>query len=185
MLALATGLAMDAFAVSVSCGLAFDRREHWAAARIAFAFGAFQAIMPALGWFAGIGMRTLIEHFDHWIACGLLAAVGGKMIAEAWRGGEDGERGLTVPGPARLLMLAIATSLDALAVGLTLAVIEVPIATPAVVIGVVTFLISYLGIVLGHELENLMGPRLKRGIQVAGGLVLIAIGVRIVLEHTP
>lgn len=183
MLALAVGLAMDAFAVSISCGLAFDRREHWAAARIAFAFGAFQAIMPALGWFAGIGMRALIEDFDHWIAFGLLTVIGGKMIVEAWRGGEDGS-GLSVPGPARLLVLAIATSLDALAVGLTLAVIEVPIATPAVVIGVVTFLISYLGIVLGHELENLMGPRMKRGIQVAGGIVLIAIGIRIVLEHT-
>ena len=182
ILFLAVGLAMDAFAVSVACGLAFERREHLRAATIAGSFGLFQTGMPVVGWLAGLGLQRLIHDVDHWVAFGLLTLIGGRMIVEAVRGHTE-QRPLAPPGNLRLLALSVATSIDALAVGLTLAVLRIPILRPVVVIGIVTFAISYLGIILGHELENLLRGRLKRDIQVAGGLVLIAIGLRIVCSH--
>ncbi len=182
LLFLATGLAMDAFAVSVACGLVFERRAHVAAFRIAASFGAFQAGMPVLGWLLGLSVRSLIETFDHWIAFGLLLFLGVRMVLEAVRSHARDEA-IPLPDNRRLLALSLATSIDALAVGLTLAVLAIPIARPAAVIGVVTFLISYAGIVLGHELEALLRGRAKRDIQVAGGLVLVAIGARILYIH--
>jgi putative Mn2+ efflux pump MntP len=182
ILFLAVGLAVDAFAVSVACGLAFERREHLRATTIAGSFGVFQAVMPVVGWLAGLGLRRLIEGVDHWVAFGLLTLIGGRMIVEAVRVHAE-QRPLSPPGNLRLLALSVATSIDALAVGLTLAVLRIPIVRPIVVIGVVTFAVSYLGIVLGHELENVLRGRLKRDIQIVGGLVLIAIGLRILVSH--
>lgn len=179
---MAVGLAMDAFAVAVACGLAFDRRDHAGATRIAFSFGAFQAGMPVVGWLAGRALREYIGAFDHWIAFGLLGYLGVHMILAAIRAYRSGES-LTRPGQLRLLALSIATSIDALTVGVALAVLGVRIAQPALVIGVITFAISYLGIVLGHEFERVFRGRMRRNVQVAGGLMLVLIGAQILVEH--
>jgi manganese efflux pump family protein len=182
LLILAAGLAMDAFAVSVACGLAFTRREHRGAARIAASFALFQAGMPVLGWTAGLALRSVIESVDHWLAFGLLTFLGVRMAVQAARNHRD-DVPIPLPDASRLLALSVATSIDALAVGLTLSLLRSPIGVPAVVIGGVTFLISYLGIVLGHELESLLHGRARRDIQVAGGIVLVAIGCRILWQH--
>jgi manganese efflux pump family protein len=182
ILLIAFGLAMDAFAVSVSCGLAFPRREHAGALRIALSFGLFQAGMPIIGWGAGVGVRSLIEGFDHWIAFGLLALVGGHMILEATRR-EPEQTTLSPPGFVRLLVLSVATSIDALAVGLSLAVLRVAIGAPVIVIGIVTFAMSFLGIIMGHELKARLRGHGERWIQVVGGAVLVGIGVKILRQH--
>lgn len=181
LLFIAVGLAMDAFAVSISCGLAMRRREHVHALRIAGAFGVFQAGMPLLGWCGGLGLRSFIEGFDHWVALGLLGYIGGKMIAEAlW---SKGDPRLHPPDNWTLLALAVATSIDAMAVGLTLSVLKWAILLPVAVIGAVTFGISYLGIVMGYEFETLLRGRGRQAVQVIGGLILISIGVKIFLSH--
>lgn len=180
---LAIGLAMDAFAVAVSCGLAFPRREHFGALRIALSFGLFQAAMPVLGWAAGLAVRQQIEAWDHWLAFALLSAIGIKTIREAFVSFRHETR-RQPPDAVTLLGLSVATSIDALAVGLSLSLLQVEIATPALVIGVVTFVMSFAGIVLGFELEHRLRGRWRRDIHVAGGVILIAIGVRILLEHT-
>ncbi len=183
LLLLAIGLAMDAFAVSVSCGFAFPRREHAGALRIALSFGLFQAFMPVLGWAAGLSVRQQIEAWDHWVAFGLLSLIGIKMIREAIASYRQ-EGTMSVPDAMTLLALSVATSVDALAVGLSLSFLQVDIATPALIIGIVTFFMSFAGIVLGFELENHLRGRWKRNIQVVGGLILLGIGVRILFEHT-
>lgn len=182
LLLLAIGLAMDAFAVSVSCGFAFPRREHVGAFRIAASFGLFQAVMPVLGWAAGLSVREQIEAWDHWIAFALLSTIGVKMIRDAFASYRKEVQRL-VPDAMTLLALSVATSIDALAVGLSLSFLKVDIATPALIIGVVTFVMSFGGIVLGFELENQLRGSWKRNIQVTGGLILLGIGVRILVEH--
>ena len=182
MVLLGLALAMDAFAVSVACGLRFDRRRHGGALRIAAAFGGFQAAMPIVGWMAGLTLRNLILGFDHWVAFGLLAFLGARMIHEALQAHRRGET-IPLPDAARLLVLALATSVDALAVGLTLSLLGAAILLPAAVIGVVTFAVSYLGVVLGYEFEALLQGRAKRDVQILGGIVLIVLGARILLEH--
>ncbi len=182
LLLLAAGLAMDAFAVSVACGLAFERREHGRAITIAFSFGLFQALMPVVGWLAGLSVRPLIESVDHWVVFVLLAVLGGRMILEAIRSHRRREA-FPPPGNLQLLGLSIATSIDALAVGLALSLLNVSILAPALVIGAVTFAISFSGIVLGHELERWLPARVKRDVHIAGGVVLIGIGVRILAQH--
>lgn len=181
LLLLALGLAMDAFAVSIPCGLSMRRREHLHGLRIAGAFGVFQAGMPLLGWAAGLGIRTFIEEVDHWVVLGLLGYVGGKMCLEALFSPGD-PRHHPLPN-STLLALALATSLDAMAAGLALSVMKTPILLPALVIGVVTFTLSYLGIVMGFEFETLLRGRGRRGVQVAGGLILLGIGLRYFTSH--
>ena len=174
---------MDAFAVSISYGLSFHRREHRRALEISLAFGIFQAGMPMLGWVAGLGLRRWIEGFDHWIALGVLGFIGGKMVWDAWRHAEDGA---TRAGPLNrwtLLGLAVATSIDALAVGLALSLLRVSLWLPAASIGVVTLVISYAGIVLGYELTGPLRKRGRRVVQAIGGLILVGIGIRILLSH--
>jgi putative Mn2+ efflux pump MntP len=191
VLLIAVGLSMDAFAVAVTYGLSFKRREHRAALEIALAFGAFQALMPLLGWLAGLGLRTWIESFDHWIALAVLAFIGGKMVFDAIAGGEepslaargDAPGGSGVLNRWTLLGLAVATSIDALAVGLALSLLGVSLVLPVVTIGCVTFAISYGGIVLGYEFTAWLRERGRRIIQAVGGLILVAIGVRILVEH--
>jgi putative Mn2+ efflux pump MntP len=183
VLIIAVGLAMDAFAVSVTYGLSFRRRRHGDAFKIAAAFGLFQAGMPVLGWLAGLTLRAWFEAFDHWIALGLLCFIGGKMIRDGWRGDPDEDPEPLSHSPGTLLLLALATSIDALAVGLALSVLHVSIGEPVLVIGVVTFVLSYAGIVLGHELTAWLRRHGRRAIQTAGGLILIGIGLRIVYSH--
>ncbi len=175
---IAVGLAMDAFAVSVSSGLAIKELKLRHALKIAFFFGLFQAVMPVAGWLAGVGARGLISHVDHWIAFGLLTFIGGKMIWESFRL-EPGDDRRDPLGIGWLLTLSVATSIDALAVGITFAFIDVTIITPVIIIGAVTFVLSFAGVIIGDKVGHIFESR----IEIAGGLVLIAIGVKILLEH--
>lgn len=179
LLALAVALALDAFAVAIVAGLGLQPLTRRHVLRLAASFGAFQALMPALGWLAGKAVHAYISDFDHWIALALLALVGGKMILGAF-GGEDEAAPATDPTSGwTLLMLSIATSIDALAAGLSLAMIGEGIAVPALVIGLVAAAFTAAGMVLGRRVGALWGKR----VEVVGGIVLIAIGVRIVIEH--
>ncbi len=176
---IALGLAMDAFAVSITSGLTMTRQKINQALRIATFFGLFQAIMPVIGWLAGLSLRELISGFDHWIAFGLLIIIGGKMIFESTRtkGRNRENKPLTTP---MLFMLAIATSIDALAVGLSLSLLEIWIIMPALIIGAITFMLSFTGVFIGNRLGHFFG----RKIEAAGGLILIGIGIKILVEHS-
>ncbi|MBN1424654.1 manganese efflux pump [Candidatus Fermentibacteria bacterium] len=169
---------MDAFAVSISSGLALGCPNCRHAAIIGGTFGAFQAVMPLVGWSVGSAFRPLIESVDHWVAFVLLALVGGKMIYEAMR--PEHERENLNPLDARvLLVLALATSIDALAVGLSFAMLNGSIVTPVLIIGAVTFSLSFLGVMAGGKLGKPLGARME----ILGGLLLVGIGVRILAEH--
>lgn len=174
---LALALAMDAFAVSLGAAVVLPagRRPTF---RLAFHFGLFQALMPVLGWLAGLGLAGLITSIDHWLAFGLLLWIGGHML---WHAGKEEDQSPR-RDPSRgwtLMALSVAVSLDALAVGLSLAFLHVRIWTPVLVIGIVTGALSWLGLRLGRRLGRAWGPRMER----AGGLVLIAIGLRILVTH--
>jgi putative Mn2+ efflux pump MntP len=179
LLIIAVGLSLDAFAVSVASGFSIKLLRRRDALKMAFFFGAFQAIMPALGWLAGISFRHHIEGFDHWVAFGLLAFIGGKMIYEAFAL-EKEEKLTDPPCTSLLLVLALATSLDALAVGLSLAVLRSEIVVPALVIGLVTFVICLVGVYLGHR----FGHFFESKVEAVGGLILIGIGVNILIQHS-
>lgn len=181
LFALACALAMDAFAVAVVTGLTLQPMTRRHVFRLAFHFGLFQAIMPILGWFAGSAVRHRIEAFDHWVAFGLLAFVGGNMIRGALKG--DDAQTVSPKDPTSgwdLVLLSIATSIDALAVGLSLAMVGSDIAIPAIVIGIVAAAFTAGGMMLGRRIGALWGKR----VEVLGGLVLLAIGIKIVAEHT-
>jgi len=178
LLLIALGLAMDAFAVSVASGVAIHRLRVRHALLLASFFGGFQAAMPVLGWFLGRRARGFVGGVDHWLAFGLLLFVGGKMLYEARF--LDGERPPRDPlNLSALLLLAVATSLDAFAVGLSLSMLGVPIAHPALVIGVVAFVMSFAGVYIGDA----VGHFFERRLEVAGGAILIGIGVKILLDH--
>ncbi len=179
LIGIAIGLSMDAFAVAIGAGLTLKTVSARQTFRLAWHFGLFQAFMPVIGWLAGLTVAKWIAPLDHWIAFGLLAVIGGKMIYEALTdSGEDGER----PDPTKgwsLILLSIATSIDALAVGLSLALLNVDIWWPAVVIGLVAGAFTTLGLQLGKRFGALLGRRME----VVGGIVLIGIGVKILVEH--
>ena len=179
LLVIAFGLAMDAFAVSISSGVTLSKIRFRHALTIASFFGGFQAIMPLIGWRTGNWVRTYIAAFDHWIAFALLLLVGLRMIYESRKHGEDG----TAIDPTRitvLLVLAIATSIDALAVGFSLSFLDMTIFVPVLVIGIVTFIMCFAGTYIGALSGQLLGKR----VEVIGGIMLIGIGVKIVIEHT-
>ena len=175
---LAVGLAMDACAVSAGAGASGRSSGSRATFRLGFHFGLFQFLMPILGWFAGLAIAGAIAAVDHWIAFVLLAIVGGRMIFSGIKGEEGTEAGDPSTGWS-LIMLSIATSIDALAVGFSLAMIGVDIWFPAVVIGLVTAALSVAGLRLGTSLGTRFGHRME----VVGGLILIFVGSRIVFEH--
>ncbi|SHI77719.1 Putative Mn2+ efflux pump MntP [Malonomonas rubra DSM 5091] len=177
---IAIALAMDAFAVALSAGLILPELTGRHLFRFGFHFGLFQALMPILGWLAGTSIRALIESFDHWLAFGLLVLVGGKMLWEARQDDEENEQPNDPTRGLSLVMLSIATSIDALAVGLSLAILGVTIWTPALVIGLVAGILTVCGMLLGRRLGRAWGT----GVEIFGGLVLIAIGVKILVEHT-
>jgi manganese efflux pump family protein len=179
ILFLAVALAMDAFAVSVSSGIAITRLHIHHALRMAVFFGFFQATMPIAGWWAGRFAAEMIRAVDHWIAFGILSFVGIKMIYESFIiEKENRSRGAHMRLP-ELFMLAIATSIDAAAVGISMSLLQIAIIVPAVIIGVVTFFISLTGVWIGSSFGDFFGGK----IEVAGGIVLIGIGVKILLEH--
>jgi putative Mn2+ efflux pump MntP len=178
VLLLAVGLAMDACVVSAGAGASGRSTGGRATFRLGFHFGLFQFLMPILGWFAGLTIADAIASVDHWIAFVLLAIVGGRMIRSGVKGEDAGEAGDPSKGWS-LVMLSIATSIDALAVGFSLAMIGVDIWFPAVVIGVVTAAMSVAGLRLGTSL----GARFGHRMEIVGGVILIFVGGRIVLEH--
>ena len=181
-LLLGVGLAMDAFAVSICKGLAMRKVNKKQAVVIALFFGGFQAIMPIVGWFLCKGFQNYIEAFNHWIASALLAFIGMKMIIETLSEKEEDVVVEKMDPPLdmkEMLMLAIATSIDALAVGISLAALDRPIVESATIIGVVTFIISIVGVYIG----NFFGNRYKKRAELAGGIILVLIGVKILCEH--
>ena len=177
---IAMSLAMDAFAVSLAAGARRPSVGHAGGLRLAFHFGLFQFAMPVVGWFIGTRVATLIADFDHWVAFGLLAFVGVRMIRAGWRSPRENDAPRDDPSRGwTLLMLSVATSIDALAVGLSLAFLRVSIWYPSAVIGVVTAALSLIGVRIGHRLGGWLGRRME----LAGGLVLNLIGLRILVLH--
>lgn len=173
---------MDAFAVSICKGLGMKRLNMKQALVIGLFFGGLQALMPFLGWALGTQLADFITPIDHWIAFILLAIIGGKMLLDAIRGGDEedaGEPKDTSLDFKELLMLAIATSIDALAVGITFAFLGVNIVWAMVIIGVTTLVLSVIGVAVGHA----FGARYEKGATIVGGVVLILIGCKILLEH--
>lgn len=175
-------LAMDAFAVSVCKGLAMRKVNKKQCLVIALFFGGFQALMPFLGWLLGNRFESYITNIDHWIAFVLLGFIGGKMVVEAIRDkGEEPE--ITEIDPPldikELFVLAVATSIDALAVGITFAFLEIPIVEAMLIIGITTFVISVAGVYIG----NFFGNKYKSKAELVGGIILILIGLKILLEH--
>ena len=182
IIGIALGLSMDAFSVAIATGLTLKTVAPRQYFRLSYHFGLFQFLMPILGWLAGSTFVALISDIDHWIAFGLLSYVGGKMIRESLdRGVDDAPEGL-VKDPTRgasLVVLSIATSIDALAVGLTLALLQVPILMPAFVIGVVAASLTFVGLRIGRYAGQWLGPWMER----VGGVVLIGIGLKILVDH--
>ena len=170
------GLAMDAFAVSVCKGLSVKKLKPRHALLVGLYFGGFQFLMPVLGWLLGYRFETLITSVDHWVAFVLLVLIGGNMIRESFSSEEELNDDF---GVKTMLLLAVATSIDALAVGITFAFLSVRILPAAGAIGVTTFLLSMAGITVGR----VFGARWKSRAELAGGVILILIGLKILLEH--
>jgi len=171
---------MDAFAVSLCKGLKMQRINHRHALIISLFFGGFQALMPLIGWFLGSQFQKSIAAYDHWVAFGLLAFVGIKMIVESINGTNEEEDCSNDHIDLRdLVILASATSIDALAVGISFAFLDVKIVAAVLLIGVVTFTLSYIGVALG----NRFGSRYKSKAELVGGVILILIGIKILAEH--
>ncbi len=183
---IALGLSLDAFAVSLTSGTIIRELRFRHGLRMSFFFGAFQTLMPILGWAAGTFFASAVSGFDHWIAFGLLAFVGGRMIWEGLPRNKD-ESDLDYCNPVThdcrhlptLLMLSLATSLDALAVGLSFAFIGVSVLVPSLVIGLITFAVSLSGYFIGKKI----GEKINLELDIIGGIVLVGIGIKILAEH--
>ena len=176
LLILAVGLAMDAFAVSICKGLSIRKLNLRHMVIVGLWFGAFQALMPLLGFILGAQFARFISGFDHWVVFGLLAFIGVGMIRESREQACPADKGFS---PKEMLPLAVATSIDALAAGVSLALLDVKILWAVSFIGVTTFCLSAVGVWVGHR----FGARYKGGAELAGGVVLILIGVKVLLEH--
>lgn len=178
IIVIALGLAMDAFAVSIVSGSVYRQLHVKHALRMAVFFGGFQALMPLIGSLAGLSAKDHIVEYDHWVAFGILGAVGGKMIYESFkiRSVEDNYDPSNI---IVLLVLSVATSIDALAVGLTLSLITQSIAAAVIIIGLITFALSYLGVLIGKR----FGHFFEHKIEIIGGLILIGLGIKILIEH--
>ena len=174
---IAVGLSMDAFAVSVCKGIAMPKCTFKKAAIVGLWFGGFQALMPAIGYILGAQFQEAIASIDHWIAFVLLALIGGNMIHEALDNDEEeADASLDVK---TMFLLAVATSIDALAIGITFAFLKVSIIPAVCFIGIVTFIISFAGVKIG----NVFGARYKNKAEIVGGVILILLGLKILLEH--
>ena len=174
---LAVGLSMDAMAVAICKGLSVGRAEPRHSVTTGLYFGGFQALMPLLGFWLGVNFQTIVESVDHWIAFVLLGLIGLNMIKESREAGEELDSDFS---PKAMLPLAVATSIDALAVGITFAFLRVEIVPAVTFIGVTTFCLSAVGLVIGNKL----GARSKSTAELVGGIVLICMGTKILLEHT-
>lgn len=176
---IAVGLAADCFAVAISGSIAMTTLSFLPVLRASLAFGLFQGLMPVLGWLVGGTIVDFISGYDHWLAFALLAIVGVRMIWESFRSADENRKNTDITKGVLLLILAVATSIDALAVGLTFAFIEVDIIIASLTIGGVAFLATVIAFLLGRKVGSLIGKRAE----TIGGLVLIGIGIKIVLEH--
>lgn len=181
LLLIAVGLSMDAFAVSICKGLGMKKVNLKVAFVLALFFGGFQALMPLIGWALGSQFLWLISPIDHWIAFALLAVIGGKMLWEALHDeeGEDDGKPADKIDLGEFFILAVATSIDALAVGISFAALAVDIVPSILIIGVVTFCFTIAGVFVG----NFFGSRYEKPASIVGGVVLILIGLKILLEH--
>ena len=178
LLLVAVALSMDAFAVAVSSGIVSDSPNWKNIVKLAFFFGFFQFLMPVIGWLLGNGVSTYIEKIDHWVAFGLLAFIGVRMIIEVAKGGDD-EKHVSDPfGTKNLFVMAVATSIDALAVGISFALAGVAIWSSSI-IGCVTFTISAIGVLIGKR----VGAMFEKSAGILAGIILIGIGVKILIEH--
>ncbi len=178
ILIIALGLSMDAFAVSIVSGASYKRLKIKHALRIALFFGGFQAIMPLIGYMAGLSIKAYIGLYDHWVAFGLLSAVGSKMIYESFKI-SSAEDNFNPSKILILLILSVATSIDALAIGITLSFLRISLVTAVVIIGLVTFILSYLGVFIGKR----FGHFFENKIEAIGGAILIGLGLKILFEH--
>ena len=177
LLLLGIGLSFDTFAVSVGCGIIERELKFLQAARIAIFFAAFQAVMPLLGWLIGFTIKNYIEPIDHWIAFGLLALIGGKMILESIKPKE--EKSINPKEIKVILLMSLATTIDAFVVGITFALFNVNLIFASFIIGSVTFIAAMLGMLFGKNL----GSRFGQKMEILGGLILIALGLKILFEH--
>lgn len=183
LILLAFGLAADAFAVALGQGAVVRERAVRSALAIGLAFGVAQAVAPLVGWALGLLFADMIASFDHWVAFVLLAIVGGKMIYEGFRKDPPGEE--SDPGkekPARgwvLVTLAVAVSIDAAAAGITLPTLDAPVLVSVLVIGLVTFAMSFVGVLIGRAGASAIGPQAE----IIGGLILIVIGAKVLIDH--
>ena len=180
LFALACALAMDAFAVAIAVGIALKRANLRQTFRLAWHFGLFQALMPVMGWLGGSAVSGLVQAYDHWIAFALLAVIGGNMIREALKEEDKREEKDATRGWS-LVVLSVATSIDALAVGFSMSLLKTPIILPAVIIGLVAAGFTAVGLHLGRLLVS--GKRLSLYAEIVGGLVLWAIAINILHEH--
>jgi putative Mn2+ efflux pump MntP len=180
LLGVAVGLAMDALAAAVAVSVSLRAVSRRQVARLAFHFGLFQALMPIVGWLAGVSFVAWIASWDHWIAFGLLAVVGLRAIRAGLRGNEASETASDPTQGVSLIVLSLATSLDALAAGLSFAALGVRVWVPSLVIGGTAGVLTAVGTIFGSRL----GGRFGAWAEVAGGVVLIGIGLLIVIEHT-
>ena len=176
ILLIALGLAMDSFSVSITRGFTNKANNFFEALRTGFFFGLFQGLMPIIGWLAGLSVIEFISGFDHWIAFGLLILIGTRMIYEAIS--KNSEKIVNSSSLKILLILSVATSIDALAVGLSLSFLETSIIIPAIITGIITFTLSFLGVFIGKK----FGSYFEK-IGVLGGIILIGIAFRILTEH--
>jgi len=176
---IAVGLAMDAFAVSIASSVIIGKVNKRQIFRLSFHFGLFQALMPVIGWLAGRSVHEYISGLDHWVAFGLLTFIGGKAIYESFKD-DEGSHPRSDPSKGfSLVLLSTATSIDALAVGLSFAVLNVTIWYPSLIIGIITGTLSLIGILMGSRLGKRFGKRME----IIGGLVLIGIGLKILVDH--
>ena len=177
LLSLAIALSMDAFSVSICKGLTTKEFSIKTAISCGLWFGFFQALMPVIGYFLGIQFESLITSIDHWIAFGLLFLIGANMIREAF--GDEDDKNSSKNDIKTMFLLAIATSIDALAIGVTFAFLQVNIWTAILIIGVTTFIFSFVGVTIG----NFFGSKYSKPASIIGGVILILIGTKILLEH--
>ncbi len=178
ILLIALALAMDAFAVSIASGIAIKNLRIRHALTIAAWFGLFQAIMPLLGWFSGIGLRSIIAGIDHWVVFGLLFLIGCKMTYESFQ--LDPIKNRIDPTKIHVIFyLSIATSLDAFAAGISFAILHISVVTPILIIGIVTFILSFTGVLIGERGAHFF----EKKIEMAAGIILIAIGIKVLISH--
>ncbi len=175
-LIIGVGLAMDSFSISLAGGASFKENIGKTAVTVGIFFGFFQFAMPLLGWAIGIPITQVIDPFGYWIVVGLFFFIGGKMIWDSFFGDEEG---VSLTGWKVLLLLAVATSIDALAIGISFSLIGEAILLPAVIIGVVAFLFSFFGVLAGHKLSSILGNKM----QILGGVILVLIGIKFLIEY--